>query len=61
MRKIERKVLEEVHTQLEKAHFLKKQSTTMEASDGETEVQTYWVGNVVRVDIKLPKEKEVVV
>ena len=55
MRGVDKKVVWEVQSQLEKARSLKKQSTTLDTADGETEVATYWVGDVLRVDIKLPK------
>jgi len=62
MIRIEKRIREEVEVQLGRADGLKKQSTTVSLSglqEGEDcEVTTYWVANVLRVDIKLPKEKE---
>ena len=63
MIKIEKKVLEEVQTQLERADGLKKQSSTISLSGlqagKDCAVTTYWVVNVLRVDIKFPKEAAV--
>ena len=59
MRKIDKKVLEEVQNQLEKAHTITKQSTTIFLGNrGTAKVTSYWVVDTYRVDINLKEVKE---
>ena len=61
MQKVPEVIADIIRTQLAGASGVKKQSMQVDTSVGEVEVTTYWVANVLRVDIKLPKEKEAAV
>ena len=56
MRTLPFQVTDEVHAQLLKAESHKRQSGIVDSTFGDCEVTTYWVGELLRVDIKLPKE-----